>query len=251
MAAIGIHALPGIGEIHPGTDLAAELVAAIGRAGLVLDPADVVVLAQKIVSKAEGRYLDLACIAPSARAQELAVVTRKDPRLVQAILDESTEVLRARPNVLVVRHRLGYVMAQAGIDRSNVPGADRVLLLPVDPDASAMALREALGTATGVRPGVVISDSFGRPWRLGTTNVAIGAAGVPALWDRRGEQDRNGRTLEATVIAWADAVAAAAGLALGEADEGIPAALVRGLRCPAPERPARMLVRPLDEDMFR
>lgn len=251
MTPIGIHPLPGIPEIAAGADLAAELLAAVARAGLVLDAADVLVVAQKVVSKAEGRFLELAHVVPGVRALELSAVTGKDARVVQAILDESSEVLRARPNVLVVRHRLGYVMAQAGIDRSNVPGADRVLLLPEDPDASAASLRAALGAASGVRPGVVISDSFGRPWRIGTTNVALGAAGVPSLWDRRGEVDRNGRTLEATQIAWADAVAAAAGLAIGEATEGIPAALVRGLRCPAPERPARALIRPLDEDMFR
>lgn len=251
MAPIGIHPLPGIPEIVPGADLAAELLSAIARCGLVLDAQDVLVVAQKIVSKAEGRFVDLADVAPTPRACELAAVTGKDARVVQAILDESSEVLRARTNVLVVRHRLGYVMAHAGIDRSNVPGVERVLLLPEDPDASAAALREAIAAAAGVRPGIVISDSFGRPWRLGTTNVALGAAGVPSLWDRRGETDRNGRTLEATQIAWADAIAAAAGLALGEADEGIPAALLRGLRCPAPIRPARALLRPLDEDLFR
>lgn len=251
MTPIAIHPLTGIGEIEAGTDLAAALVAALARHELVLDARDVLVVAQKVVSKAEGRFLDLQRVTPSPRAHEFAAVTGKDPRVVQAILDESDEVLRARPGVLIVRHRLGYVMAQAGVDRSNVPGADSVLLLPRDPDASAAALREAVHAATGVHVGIVISDSFGRPWRLGTTNAALGAAGVPSLWDRRGEQDRNGRTLEATVIAWADAVAAAAGLALGEATEGIPAALVRGLHCPAPERPARALVRPLDEDMFR
>ena len=250
-SALSLHALPGIGEIVPGCDLAATLLGALAAAGIQFRAQDVLVVAQKAVSKAEGRFVSLDDVEPSSRALELARVTGKDPRLVEVILGESTEVLRARPNVLITRHRLGLVMAQAGVDRSNVPGAGRVLLLPADPDRSAEALRERLAAACGVEIGVIVSDSFGRPWRLGTTNVAIGAAGVPALWDRRGELDREGRILETTQIAWADAVAAAAGLAMGEADEGTPAVLVRGLRWTLPPQPARTLLRPLEEDMFR
>lgn len=246
-----LHALPGIGEILPGCDLAAVLLEALSRTGLVLAPQDVLVVAQKAVSKAEGRFVSLEEVEPSPRALELAGITGKDARLVEVILGESTEVLRASPNVLITRHHLGLVMAQAGVDRSNVPGAGRVLLLPADPDSSAASLRERLASAGGVEVGVIVSDSFGRPWRLGTTNVAIGAAGVPALWDRRGETDREGRTLETTQVAWADAVAAAAGLAMGEAAEGMPAVLVRGLRFALPPQSARTLLRPLDEDMFR
>jgi coenzyme F420-0:L-glutamate ligase/coenzyme F420-1:gamma-L-glutamate ligase len=249
--AIQVRALPGIGEIQPGCDLAAVLLEALSTAGLALEPQDVLVVAQKAVSKAEDRFVSLREVEPSPRARELAGVTGKDPRLVEVILGESTEVLRAKPNVLIARHRLGLVMAQAGVDRSNVPGGETVLLLPLDPDRSARALRDALQAARGVAVGVIVSDSFGRPWRLGTTNVAIGAAGVPALWDRRGDLDRGGRVLETTQIAWADAVAAAAGLAMGEADEGTPAVLVRGLRWNLPEQPAQCLLRPLQEDMFR
>jgi coenzyme F420-0:L-glutamate ligase/coenzyme F420-1:gamma-L-glutamate ligase len=246
-----LHALRGLGEIRAGDGLAALIGASLARDGLSWRSGDVVVIAQKAVSKAEGRFLDLGSVSPSPRALELATVTGKDPRLVEAILAESSEVLRARPNVLIVRHRLGYVMAQAGIDRSNVPGTERVLLLPEDPDASAERLRDALVAAAQVDLGVVVSDSFGRPWRLGTTNVALGAAGVPSLWDRRGETDRNGRVLEVTQVAWADAVAAAAGLVMGEGAEGVPAVLVRGLGRPAAARPARALLRPVDEDLFR
>lgn len=251
MTPLFLHPVAGIGEIEAGADLAGVIGAAITRCGLDLQARDLLVVAQKIVSKAEDRFVDLRTVEPSARALELAGTTGKDARLVELILRESIEVLRARPNVLIVRHRLGYVMAQAGIDRSNVPGDDRVVLLPLDPDASATSLREALRVRWGVDVGVVITDSFGRPWRLGTTNVAIGAAGVPSLWDRRGEHDRLGRRLESTLVAWADAVAAAAGLLMGEAAEGVPAVLVRGLPCPAATNPARSLIRPLDEDLFR
>jgi len=248
---LSLHALPGIGEVLPGCDLAAVLLEALSAAGLAPAPQDVLVVAQKVVSKAEDRFVRLDEVEPSHRALELAGITGKDARLVEVILRESTEVLRARPNVLITRHRLGLVMAQAGVDRSNVPDAGRVLLLPADPDRSAASLRERLASACGVEVGVIVSDSFGRPWRLGTTNVAIGAAGVPALWDRRGETDRERRVLETTQVAWADAVAAAAGLAMGEAAEGTPAVLVRGLRLALPPQPARPLQRPLDEDMFR
>ena len=250
-AAIRLIALPGLPEVQAGADLGALLAAPLGLLDPPLVRFDVLVVAQKIVSKAENRLVDLASVTPSARARELALVTGKDARLVEAILAESTEVLRAKPGVIIVRHRLGYVMAQAGVDRSNVGGTDHVLLLPEAPDESAARLRAALQQRIGVAPGIVISDSFGRPWRLGTTNIALGAAGVPTLWDRRGERDRNGRPLESTEVAWADAVAGAAGLAMGEADEGTPCVLVRGLHWSAPELPARSLLRPVGEDLFR
>lgn len=245
--------LTNIGEILPGSDLAATLCAALDGAGIGLQPDDVLVVAQKIVSKAEGRIRNLSRVAVSDRAKELAAVTGKDPRVVEVVLSESSEVVRAARDVLIVRHRLGLVMAQAGVDRSNVPGDDTVLLLPEDPDASAAALRRYLAGKFGLDPGpgVVISDSFGRPWRVGTTNVAIGAAGVAALWDRRGEKDRHGKALVVTQVAWADAIASAAGLLMGEGPEGIPAVLVRGLRRIAPERPACDLIRPSSEDLFR
>jgi coenzyme F420-0:L-glutamate ligase/coenzyme F420-1:gamma-L-glutamate ligase len=209
------------------------------------------VVAQKAVSKAENRYVELNQVRVSPEAERLAAITRKDPRLVELVLSESVEVLRSKPEVLIVRHKLGYVMANAGIDRSNVGSADRVLLLPVDPDGSAARLRADLKRLLGPEIGIVISDSFGRPWRKGVTNVALGAAGIPALIDRRGETDRNGRRLEVTEVAFADLVASAAGLVMGEGAEGVPAALVKGLIWSAPPTPASALLRPVQEDLFR
>ena len=212
------------------------------------------VVTSKIVSKAEGRFADLAALEPSERARELAQITRKDARLVEAILREAVEVIRAKPNVLIVATRHGLILANAGIDQSNLDAADhgrRVLLLPEEPDASAQRLKERLDAHFQADIGVIISDSVGRPWRLGTVGIAIGAAGVPSLWDRRGEKDLSGRPLEVTEVAFADAVAAMAVLAMGEAAEGRPAALVRGLDWSAKVRPASALVRPKAEDLFR
>jgi coenzyme F420-0:L-glutamate ligase / coenzyme F420-1:gamma-L-glutamate ligase len=246
-------ALRDIPEVLPGSDLAALLAQALARAGLKLLASDVLVVAQKVVSKAEGRYVRLADVVPGARARELASVTGKDERLIEVILAESTEVLRAQRGLLIVRHRLGLVMANAGIDRSNVAAGahERVLLLPRDPEASAQALRAALAQRSGAACGLIISDSFGRAWRRGVVNVAIAAAGVTALLDRRGAADRAGRPLEVTEVALADALAAAAGLVLGEAAEGTPAVLVRGFECHAAANPATALIRPLTEDLFR
>jgi coenzyme F420-0:L-glutamate ligase/coenzyme F420-1:gamma-L-glutamate ligase len=251
---IEIHPLAGIGEVQPGDDLASLLYDALAEGKLLPAGAcDVLVVTQKIVSKAEGRFVDLAGVTPGAEALRLASVTRKDPRLVELVLAESTNVVRAVPNVLITRHRLGHVMANGGIDRSNIGpgGAERVLLLPVDPDASARGLREAFALRGGDAPAVVISDSFGRPWRHGVTGVAIGAAGLPALVDRRGDLDRDGRRLEVTQIALADMLATAAALATGEAAEGVPAALIRGVGWPAGASPASALLRPLGEDLFQ
>ncbi len=246
--------LAGIPRVRPGDDLAGLLVAAVERSGMTLRDQDIVVVAQKIVSKAEGRIAQLDTTSPSPRALELAQVTGKDPRQLELVLCESDEVLRAKRNVIVVAHRLGLVMANAGIDRSNVEqeaGGEQVLLLPLDPDASAAALKARLDRHFGVALGVVISDSIGRAWRLGTVGHAIGAAGVPALIDQRGDPDMNGRALEVTETAFADSVASAAVLMMGEAAEGTPAAIVSGLSWTAPERPARALVRSKTEDMFR
>ncbi len=242
-----------IGEVEPGAPLALLLGRALTAAEIVLQPNDILVITQKIVSKAEGRFVTLSKIVPGAEAQRIAAITRKDPRLVELVLAESSAVLRAVPNVLITRHHLGLVMANAGIDQSNIGPGDkgRALLLPVDPDASAKAIREALADRTGVAPAVVISDSFGRPWRHGVVSVGIGAAGLPALIDRRGDVDRDGRTLEVTQIALADMVATAAGLAAGEGAESIPAVLVRGYSFDAQHRPATALVRPLAEDLFQ
>jgi coenzyme F420-0:L-glutamate ligase/coenzyme F420-1:gamma-L-glutamate ligase len=248
---VSVTPLTGIGEIQPAEDLAQTLCAALQRAGISLTSRDIVVVAQKAVSKAENRYVELNQVRVSPEAERLAAITRKDPRLVELVLSESVEVLRSKPEVLIVRHKLGYVMANAGIDRSNVGSADRVLLLPVDPDGSAARLRADLKRLLGPEIGIVISDSFGRPWRKGVTNVALGAAGIPALIDRRGETDRNGRRLEVTEVAFADLVASAAGLVMGEGAEGVPAALVKGLIWSAPPTPASALLRPVQEDLFR
>jgi coenzyme F420-0:L-glutamate ligase/coenzyme F420-1:gamma-L-glutamate ligase len=249
---IGLDAIP---MIAPGTDVAGEILAAAVRAGFEWATGDIVVVAQKIVSKAEGRLVRLDEIGPSPRAYALATMTGKDPRLVEMVLRESTEVLRARTNVLIVEHRLGHVMANAGIDRSNLDAApdadDVVLLLPQDPDASAAAMRSRLEEATGVRLGVIISDSFGRPWRLGTVGTAIGVAGPPGVLDRRGDQDLFGRKLQITEVGFADAIAAAAVLVMGEGDEGCPAVVVRGRTWPESTQSARDILRPRSEDLFR
>ena len=250
---IEILPVTGIGEIEARCDLAGTLAAALAQAGIALANGDILVVTQKIVSKSEGRWIRLADIVPGTEAERLAEVVRKDPRFVELVLRESTAIVRAAPNVLITRHRLGHVMANAGIDRSNVgPGRDdEVLLLPEDPDGSAQAIAAAITARTGQKIGVLISDSFGRPWRLGVVGVAIGAAGLPALIDRRGAPDRHGRPLEVTQIGFGDLLAGAAALAAGEGDEGIPAVLVRGIRHPAAALPAAALVRPEAEDLFR
>lgn len=250
---LGIFPLTGLPEIRPGDDLPGLLAAHLAE----LRAGDILVVAQKIVSKAEGRFVTLSDVVPSPEAVSLAGEVRKDARLVELVLRESSQVVRAAPHVLITRHRLGHVMANAGIDASNLGnagkagGEGRVLLLPDDPDASAARIGDALEARFGVRPGVVISDSFGRPWRMGTVNVAIGIAGMPALIDRRGEPDRDGRVMQMTLIALADAVAAAAGLAMGEGAEGVPAAVVRGLGWAGAAQTAGALLRPVGEDLFR
>lgn len=253
MTSLRYTALQGIGHVQRGDDLAAIILDGLRDNQREVVDGDVLVVAQKIVSKAEGRLVDLASVQPSARARELAQVVQKDARLVELVLSESSDVLRAIPQVLIVRHRLGHVMANAGIDHSNVEGGEsgQVLLLPLDPDASAAALRERLQVALDCRLGIIISDSFGRPWRNGVVNVAIGSSGLPALIDRRGEQDMYGRTLAVTQVAFADAIAAAAGLAMGEGAEGTPLVLVQGLHWHAPECSTQSLIRSLDEDLFR
>jgi coenzyme F420-0:L-glutamate ligase/coenzyme F420-1:gamma-L-glutamate ligase len=247
-------ALGGLPEVQRGADLAALIESAMHAQSLNAQAHDVFVLAQKIVSKAEGRAVALARVVPSAEAQRLAAVTRKDPRLVEVILSESAAVVRAAPHVLIVRHRLGFVMANAGVDRSNLSPAEteeQVLLLPSDPDGAAARLQRELMERFAVPLGVIISDSFGRPFRRGVVNVALGAAGVPALIDRRGEPDRRGRRLEITEVAFADALAAAAALVMGEAAEGTPVVLARGLDLSAPVSDGRSLLRALGEDLFQ
>jgi len=248
---IGLADLP---VIRPGDDLCELISAALARNDLPLAAGDIVVVAQKIVSKAEDRFVDLATVTPSERAQQIAAEHAKDPRLVEVILTESRRIVRQHRGVLITEHRLGYVMANAGVDQSNVAppdGRERALMLPLDPDGTAAKLRRELSARHGCDVAVIINDSFGRPWRQGTTGVALGAAGLPALVDQRGSPDLFGRTLHVTVVALADEIAAAASLVMGEAAEGIPVAVVRGLAWTAPPNPAQSLIRPADEDLFR
>jgi coenzyme F420-0:L-glutamate ligase/coenzyme F420-1:gamma-L-glutamate ligase len=254
MTSLEVIALTGLPLIRAGDDLVELIASSVKQNGVEPRAQDVLVVAQKIVSKAEGRTVDLATIEPSAKAVALATEVDKDPRLVEVILSESVRVVRARRNVLIVEHRLGFIMANAGVDQSNVgpvDGGQRVLLLPEHPDRSAAALRNGLTEKTGIDLAVVINDSFGRAWRQGTAGVAIGVAGLPALIDLRGRPDLFGRTLEVSMIGFADEVAAAASLVMGQADEASPVVLVRGLRWSAPESTAASLIRPSNEDLFR
>jgi coenzyme F420-0:L-glutamate ligase / coenzyme F420-1:gamma-L-glutamate ligase len=251
---VTITALTGIKLVEPGDDLGAITVAAFAANRLAPEPGDVLVVAQKIVSKAEGRYVNVASVRPSERASALAAETDKDPRFVEVVLGESNRVVRHRPGLLIVEHRLGFVMANAGIDHSNIPtddGVERVLLLPRDPDGSAARLRQHIIDTFSVKIGVVVSDSFGRAWRKGTVGIALGAAGLPAVVDLRGQPDLFGRELLVTETGFADEIAAAAGLVMGQADEALPMVLVRGLIWSAPEAPAAALVRPAEHDLFR
>ncbi|MCU7892464.1 MAG: coenzyme F420-0:L-glutamate ligase [Candidatus Thiodiazotropha sp. (ex Ustalcina ferruginea)] len=236
--------------IKPGDDLAAILIQTMKDQGLAWEDRDILVIAQKIVSKAEGRYVRLDDVQPSAEALRLARICQKDPRLVELILEESTSVVRATPHVLIVRHRLGFISANAGIDHSNIDdGHQQVLLLPENPDASAQALRERIQQQTGLSPGVVINDSFGRPWRLGTCGVCIGSSGIVTLKDFRGAQDLSGQRLEVTEVAWGDELAAAASLLMGATNEARPVVIVRGLSITGSGDGAD-LIRPLAEDLF-
>jgi coenzyme F420-0:L-glutamate ligase / coenzyme F420-1:gamma-L-glutamate ligase len=254
MTSLEVIALKGLPLIKAGDDLVELIASSLKLNGVEPRAQDVLVVAQKIVSKAEGRMIDLASIEPSAKARTLAAEVDKDPRLVEIILSESVRVVRARRNVLIVEHRLGFIMANAGVDQSNVgpaDGAQRALLLPENPDRSAAALRIGLAAVTGIDLAVVINDSFGRAWRQGTAGVAIGAAGLPALIDLRGRPDLFGRKIEVSVIGFADEIAAAASLVMGQADEAAPVVLIRGLRWSAPDSTAASIVRAPNEDLFR
>ena len=252
MRELRLIALPGIPEVQRSAALCELLLAAITRSGMRLQAGDILVLAQKIISKAEGRVVQLAAVTPSEQAQDLARMAGKDPRMVELMLRESRKVLRVKPGVIIVEHKLGFVMANAGIDQSNVPGGDAaVLLLPQDPDAFARKLRDELCATAGVDIGVLIIDSFGRAWRNGVSGTAIGVAGLPALIDLRGSKDREGRTLKVTQVAAADELAAAASLVMGQADEGTPAVLVRGFPYALRDSSVKELLRPEAEDLFR
>ena len=242
---------PGIPLVKPGDDLAGFILEAAGRADLTFESGDLLVVAQKVVSKAEGRHVDLTQITPSAEAVEVAGRAEKDPRLVEVILSEAKQVLRIRPGVIIVEHRLGFVCANAGVDHSNVEGEDVVLMLPEDPERSATRLRDELEQASGARLGVLIIDSLGRAWRMGTEGVAIGLSGLPALMDLRGWPDLFGDPLLVTQVGVADEVAAAASLLMGQAAEGRPVVHLRGMPYPLREGTTQELLRPKEEDLFR
>jgi coenzyme F420-0:L-glutamate ligase / coenzyme F420-1:gamma-L-glutamate ligase len=241
--------LAGLGEVREGDNLASSFMAAAARSGITLVDGDILAIAQKIVSKAEGRILDLSSVWPSARALQLAAKRNRDPRLVEVVLRESRRIVRDDPVIITETHH-GFVCANSGVDHSNVPGEDLVTLLPVDPDSSAARLAATLRRLTRKRIAVLITDTFGRPWRLGLVNVAIGATGLPVLLDLRGKQDRNRKRLQATILAVADELAAAAGLLMGKA-AGIPAVIIRGYKYKRAADSARRIIRPANEDLFR
>ena len=247
-------ALPGMPMVEPGDDLVTLILEALERAGLSLAAGDVLVVAQKIVSKAEDRYVDLGQVEPTREAVELARSVDKDPRLVELILRESNEVVRYRKDVLVVEHRSGVVLANAGIDQSNIDhpdGSERVLLLPVDCDRTADRMRSLLADRVGVDVGVIVNDSLGRAWRVGTEGTALGVAGVPAVLDLRGEADLFDRELQVTEVGLGDELAAAASLLMGQAAGGSPVVLIRGLATSGGSKSARALVRDKAMDLFR
>jgi coenzyme F420-0:L-glutamate ligase/coenzyme F420-1:gamma-L-glutamate ligase len=244
-------ALDGIGEVQPGDDLVSIIAGSLRDGDIGLREDNILVVTQKIVSKAEGRIVDLATVEPSALARDWAERWGKDARQVEVVLRESASIVRMAPGGLIIsRTRHGLVCANAGVDQSNVPGVDRVTLLPVDPDGSARALREGLGEALGVAPAVIISDSFGRPWRMGIVNVAIGAAGIEVLADLRGDPDAEGRLMRATIIAVADQLASAADLAGGKVGRR-PVVLVRGFAFAPSDAGSASLIMPLEQDLFR
>ncbi len=247
-------ALDGVPMVRPNDDLAAIVDDAIAAIGETLDDGDIIVVAQKIVSKAEGRIVDLRNIVPSDQAITLAKSVEKDPRHVEVILRESRAVVREKPGVLIVENNLGLIMANAGVDHSNVESDapdETVLLLPADPDASAEQLRQGLAARMGASVGVIVNDSVGRPWRVGTTGLAIGVAGLPAVVDLRGDTDLYGRELRVSEQAVADELAAAASLLQGQGAEGKPVVLIRGFTSDAPKQPATAALRPAEQDMFR
>jgi coenzyme F420-0:L-glutamate ligase/coenzyme F420-1:gamma-L-glutamate ligase len=252
--ALNLFALHGIPEVRASDRVSAHVLRALAAEALVLQEGDVVVVAQKIVSKAEGRRVRLDAVQPSEQARQIAAEALKDPRLIELVLRESKSILRVKPGVVIVEDRRGFIMANAGIDQSNMDPADDVetaLLLPEDPDASARRIRDELMAACNVELGVAIIDSFGRPWRNGVTGIAIGAAHVPTLVDLRGKRDRNGRELRVTQVAAADELAAAASLVMGQADEGLPVVIARGFPYPLGPSETRDVLRPRDQDLFR
>jgi len=245
-------AVSGIPQVTTGDDLGNIIADSIAAANLKLIDGDVLVVAQKIVSKAEGRTVRLGDIKASDAAIQLAKITHKEPAIVQLILNESSAIVRHRPGVIIAKHKQGWILANAGIDRSNVTEReDEVLLLPEQPDATANQLRDDLAARYASTIGVIIADSVGRPWRMGTTGMTLGSAGVEALANLRGQQDMFGRILEVSEHAVADSIASAAELLLGEANEATPVVIVRGLNEGYSAQNSTVLLRPSEEDMFR
>lgn len=248
MRRLDLRAVPGLPEVREGDDIAAMIVDALGT-----DPLrdrDVVVVAQKIVSKSEGRVVDLATVRPSERTLRMAEEAGRDPRALEVVLRETRSIVRWEHGILISETHHGFICANAGVDRSNAGAPDRVVLLPVDPDASAARLRDALRERTGHDVPVVVTDTFGRPWREGHANVAIGMAGMPALLRYAGQHDPDGYELRVTEIALGDEIAAAAELVMGKLDR-CPVAIVRGLELPASDETAQVYVRPKEKDLFR
>jgi coenzyme F420-0:L-glutamate ligase / coenzyme F420-1:gamma-L-glutamate ligase len=252
---ISLIGVPDLPLIMPGDDLASVIIDRIEQSATKVDDGDVFVIAQKVVSKAENRYVDLRTITPSAKALELADIVEKDPCLVEVILSESSDIVAYRQGVLIVTHRNGYVMANAGVDASNLEpdsdGSEQVLLLPLDSDASCVHLRQAFENHFGCRIGVIVNDSVGRPWRNGSVSLALGVSGPPAVWDRIGQQDLYGRELQVTQIGFADQIAAAAALVMGEGAEGIPVVKVGDLVWETSTSNGRQLLRDKNQDLFR
>ncbi len=251
---VTLAAIPNFPRITTKSDIAAILIETMGSAGIQIHEGDIFALAHKMISKAEGRTVDLQEVVPSDRAYEVAGRTDKDPRLVELILQESTEISRMRPGLIIVKHRLGFTCANAGIDRSNVPQDsedETVILLPKDPDGSANQIHQSIKDKINKSVGIIIVDSHGRPFRLGTTGTAIGLASMPALWDRRGEADLYGYELQHTEVGTADEIAAAASLLMGQAAEGTPAVHISGLKLPPIKGRASDLIRPEEKNLYR
>jgi coenzyme F420-0:L-glutamate ligase/coenzyme F420-1:gamma-L-glutamate ligase len=249
-SSVTVTGVEGIPEIRPGDDLARFITEAAEAQGTPLEEGDVLIVTQKVVSKSEGRFVDLADVEPSPLAVELAANWEKDARHVEVVLRESRRIVRMDHGVIICETRHGFVCANAGVDASNVPGNDRVLLLPVDPDESAQRIRKGVLAATGADVAVIISDTFGRPWRTGYTEVAIGVAGMLPIVDYVGQADAQGRELRATWICVADELASCAELVTGKVNQ-VPAAIIRGYRVPEGEGSAREIVRQAERDMFR
>ena len=250
MGTVQLIPVDGIPEVRPGDDLAAFLIAALDAAGERLRPGDIVAVAQKVVSKSEGRLRRVSAVVPGARALAMAAESGRDPRHLEIVLGETRRIVRWTRGVLIVETHHGFVCANAGVDQSNAGAEDTVVLLPIDPDASAARLRDALRAASGIDVPVVVTDTFGRAWREGHLNVAVGISGLPALRRYAGQVDPDGHELRVTEIAVADEIAAASELVMGKLDRR-PAAVVRGLRLVSPPETARLYIRPAERDMFR